>query len=60
MLLQSSSVSSPPGSALFDFNVCVFVNGKGSLEPLLEGLLSQLHMDMSSRVSAGIEPGTCG
>jgi len=42
---------------LFDFTT-----GNSSLEPwpLPEGLLSQIHMDSSSRFSAGIEPGICG
>jgi len=39
-----------------------FITGNSSLEPLLESLLSQIHMDLpvSSRVFARIEPGTCG
>ena len=34
------------------------ITGNSSLEPLLEGLWSQIHTDLSSRFSAGIEPGT--
>jgi len=36
-----------------------FITGNSSLEALLEGLLSQIHMNLSSRFSAGIEPGSC-
>jgi len=33
-----------------------FNTGTSSLEPLLGDLLSQIHMDLSSQFSAGIEP----
>ena len=37
-----------------------FITGNSSLESLFESLLSQIHMDLSSRFSAGIKPGTSG
>jgi len=40
---------------LFDF-----ISGNSNLEPLLQDLLSQIHMDLKSRVLARIEPGICG
>jgi len=40
--------------------IFAFLTGNSSLEPLLEGLLSQIKMDLSSDFSAGIDPGTCG
>jgi len=36
-----------------------FVIENSSLAPLLEGLLSQIYADLSSRFSAEIDPGTC-
>jgi len=39
------------------------ITRKSSLEPLVEGLLAQIQIDLSGRVfgvSAGIEPETCG
>ena len=42
------------------FVLFAFITGNNGLIPLREGLLSRIHMDLSSRVSAGIEPGTCG
>jgi len=38
----------------------IVITGNRRLEPLLEDLLSQIHMDLSSWFSAGIQPGTCG
>jgi len=43
-----------------DFVLFAFITGNSSLKPLLTGLLFQIHMDLSSHVSAGIETGTCG
>jgi len=36
-----------------------FITGNRSLELLLESLLSQIHVDVSFRFSAGIRPGIC-
>jgi len=35
-----------------------FVTGNSSLEPLIEGLCAQIHVNLRWRVLAGIEPGT--
>jgi len=48
-----------PFALWINFDFIAFITGNSSLEPLLEGLLSQIHTDLSSRFSAGIEPGTC-
>jgi len=39
---------------------CLFVAGNSSIRPLLEGRLSPIHTNLSSRFSAGIEPGIYG
>ena len=36
-----------------------FITGNSNLEPLLEDLLFQIHMDLNFRVASEIEPGTC-
>jgi len=38
----------------------IVLTGNSRLEHLLEDLLSQIHMNLSSQFSAEIEPGTCG
>jgi len=37
-----------------------FITGISSLVPLLEGLLAQIHMNMSSLCLTEFEPETCG
>jgi len=42
------------------FILFALISGNSSVEPFPDVLLSQIHTDLSSRFSAGIEPGTCG
>jgi len=50
--VQSRGLKKSRGHDLILFT---FVTGNSSLEPLLEGLSSQIHMDLSFRFAAGIE-----
>ena len=44
----------------FGLMLSAFVTGNSILEPLLEGLLSQIYKNLSFLFLAEIKPGTCG
>ena len=56
----SAHISNQVTKCTWCMSLIAFITGNSSLDHMFEGLLSQIHMDSSGRVSAEIEPGTCG